>query len=212
MDRHDPEKYVALVVDEWGAWHAPEPGTPPGHFYQQGTVRDAVMAGYVLNTFIGHADRVRVANLAQAANVVHAALLIKDGRLLRTPTWDVFTLYRAHHEGVQLPVELAAPLRPWGSLAYPQVSAAASCAADGSITVTLCNLDYAAPVKIALALPGATPARATARILTAATPQAHNTFDQPDAVRARAFTAMVASAAGWELTLPPHSVVALTLA
>lgn len=212
MDRHDPEKYVALVVDEWGAWHAPEPGTPPGHFYQQGTVRDAVMAGYALNTFIHHADRVRVANLAQVANVVHAALLIKDGRLLRTPTWDVFTLYRAHHEGVQLPVELAAGTRRWGELAYPSVSAAASRAADGRITVTLCNLDYAAPVDLVLNLPGVSFAGVSARILTAATPQAHNTFAQPDAVRARDFSARMPSADSCELTLPPHSVVALTFA
>jgi alpha-N-arabinofuranosidase len=212
MDRYDPEKHVALVVDEWGAWHAPEPGTPPGHFFQQGTVRDAVMAGYALNLFIRHADRVRLANLAQAANVVHAALLIRDGQLLRTPTWDVFTLYRAHQDGVQLPVELDAGLRRWGDLVYPRVSAAASRAADGRITVTICNLDYAAAISLTLQLPGVSATRAEGRILSAGQPQAHNSFSQPDAVRACAFTAVQPAAGGWELTLPPHSVLALTFA
>jgi alpha-N-arabinofuranosidase len=155
---------------------------------------------------------VRLANLAQATNVIHAPLLIKDGRLLRTPTWDVFALYRAHHEGVQLPVELAAGTRRWGDLAYPSVSAAASRAADGRVTVTLCNLDYAAPVELTLHLPGVSFAGVSARILTAATPQAHNTFDRPDAVRAREFTALQPVPSGWELTLPPHSVVALIFA
>jgi alpha-N-arabinofuranosidase len=211
MDLHDPARSVALVVDEWGAWHAPEPGTPEGFFFQQGTVRDAVMAGFILNTFIAHAGRVRLANLAQAANVVHAVLLTEGDRLLRTPTWDVFALYRGHHESVQLPVEIDAGMRRWGDLAYPRVSAAATQAADGAITVTLCNLDYAAEVGLALEVRGAEATRVAAQILTARDPQAHNTFAAPDAVRAQAFAALERRGSGWELTLPPHSVLALTL-
>jgi len=41
MDKYDPEKKVALVVDEWGTWFDVEPGTNPGFLFQQNTLRDA---------------------------------------------------------------------------------------------------------------------------------------------------------------------------
>jgi len=212
MDRHDPEKYVALVVDEWGAWHAPEPGTPPGHFFQQGTMRDAVMAAFTLNIFIHHADRVRIANLAQVANVVHALLLTREGRLLRTPTWDVFELYRHHHDALSLPTEVDTIARRWDGHEYPQVSASASRAEGRGVTLTLCNLDYASAVDVFLELQGGAFTGCRSRILAAPAPQAHNTFSKPDAVRARPGPVPTRDGDGWSMTLPPHSVLALEFA
>ena len=78
MDRYDPEKRVALIVDEWGTWYDVEPGTNPGFLYQQNTLRDALVAGLSLNIFNNHADRVRMANIAQTVNVLQA-LILTDG-------------------------------------------------------------------------------------------------------------------------------------
>ncbi len=64
MDKYDPEKRVALVVDEWGGWYSVEAGTNPGFLYQQNTMRDAMIAGATLNIFHKHCGRVRMANLA----------------------------------------------------------------------------------------------------------------------------------------------------
>ena len=75
MDKYDPEKRIALVVDEWGGWYDVEPGTNPGFLYQQNTMRDAMIAGTTLNIFHNHADRVRMATLAQTINVLQAVLL-----------------------------------------------------------------------------------------------------------------------------------------
>lgn len=213
MDRHDPDAYVGLYVDEWGAWHAPEPGTPDGHFYQQGTLRDAVMAGYVLNTFVRHARRVRGANLAQTANVVHSLFLTDGGRLLRTPTWDVFALFRAHHAAAAVPVEVAgAGERAWEAWRYPRLSAAATRrAADGAVTLTLCQLDYAAPLTVAIRGAGGRPVRV--RQLAGTAPQLHNTFAQPEAVRLAQIGLPCGGADdSWELELPPHSVTEVTFA
>ena len=69
MDKYDPDKKVALVVDEWGGWYDVEPGTNPAFLYQQNTIRDAMIAGVTLNIFNNHTDR-RVANLAQCVNVL----------------------------------------------------------------------------------------------------------------------------------------------
>lgn len=209
MDRHDPERHVGLAVDEWGAWHAPEPGTPPGHFLQQGTLRDAVMAGFVLNTFVRHAARVRLANLAQVANVIHALFLTDGPRLVRTPTWDVFGLYRRHQDAAALPAEASGVgARSWEGLSYPALSVAATRAADGAVTVTLCNLEYARPLALTLECGALAPAES--RVLRSARPQDHNTFARPETVRAAAATPPSRLGAGWALELPPHSVTALT--
>lgn len=75
MDQYDPGKRVALIVDEWGAWHAAEPGTNPAFLYQQNTLRDAVLAGVTFHIFHNHCDRVRMANIAQTVNVLQALIL-----------------------------------------------------------------------------------------------------------------------------------------
>ncbi len=78
MDKYDKEKRVALVVDEWGIWTDVEPGTNPGFLYQQNSLRDALIAGTTLNIFNNHADRVKMANLAQTVNVLQSIVLTKE--------------------------------------------------------------------------------------------------------------------------------------
>ena len=58
MDRYDPRKRIGLMVDEWGAWHAVEPGTNPGFLYQQNSLRDALVAALTLNIFNHYNDRI----------------------------------------------------------------------------------------------------------------------------------------------------------
>ena len=54
MDKYDPQKRVALVVDEWGGWYEVEPGTNGAFLFQQNTIRDAMIAGCTLNYFNNH--------------------------------------------------------------------------------------------------------------------------------------------------------------
>ena len=97
---------VALIVDEWGAWHAVEPGTNPGFLYQQNTLRDALVAGVTLNIFNHHCDRVRMANIAQMVNVLQAMILTDKEKMLLTPTYHVFEMYTVHHDATLLPSDL----------------------------------------------------------------------------------------------------------
>ena len=85
---------VGLFVDEWGAWYDVEPGTNPGFLFQQNTMRDAVVAGLNLNIFQKHADRVRMANIAQMINVLQAMVLTDKEKMLLTPTYHVFEMYQ----------------------------------------------------------------------------------------------------------------------
>ncbi|HLG40781.1 MAG TPA: alpha-L-arabinofuranosidase C-terminal domain-containing protein, partial [Chitinophagaceae bacterium] len=126
MDRYDPDKRVALVVDEWGIWTNVEPGTNPGFLYQQNSLRDALVAGTTLNIFNNHCDRVRIANLAQTINVLQALVLTKGNQMLLTPTYHVFDMYKVHQDAKWLPVNFNSPDYVSESEKIPAVNISAS--------------------------------------------------------------------------------------
>ena len=209
MDKYDPGRKIALVVDEWGAWHAVEPGTNPGFLYQQNTLRDALVAGCTLNIFNNHCDRVRMANIAQMINVLQAMILTDKEKMLLTPTWHVFEMYTVHHDATLLPTDLQTADCPSGSDKLPQLSVSASKDKAGRIHVTLCNLDPNAAAKVACQLEGAKARKLSGRVLTAPTMNAHNTFELPDVVKTTEFNAFQVSGDGFTATLPAKSVVVL---
>jgi alpha-N-arabinofuranosidase len=209
MDKYDPDKKVALIVDEWGAWHTVEPGSNPGFLYQQNTLRDALVAGVTLNIFNRHADRVQMANIAQMINVLQAMILTDKEKLLLTPTYHVFALFTGHMDAKLLPTELDSATCRLGADQLPAVNVSASRDAAGRVHLTLCNLDPNAPAEVACELRGAALKPATGRVLTAGTMQAHNTFAQPQAVQPAAFTGFATAGDKLTVTLPPKSVVLL---
>ena len=139
MDRYDPEKRVGLIVDEWGAWYDVEPGTNPGFLYQQNTMRDAMIAAITLNVFMAHCDRVVMANLAQTVNVLQSVILTEGDKMVLTPTYHVFDLYRAHQGGRQLDCFVQTDEVGEGDWHMPRVIASAS-EKDGVTTLTVANL------------------------------------------------------------------------
>ena len=80
MDEYDPKKHVALMLDEWGTWWDEEPGTIPGHLYQQNTLRDAFVASLSFDIFHKYTDRLKMANIAQIVNVLQSMILTKGKR------------------------------------------------------------------------------------------------------------------------------------
>jgi alpha-N-arabinofuranosidase len=232
MDKYDPKKLVALVVDEWGAWHAVEPGTNPGFLYQQNTLRDALVAGITLNIFNRHCDRVRMANIAQTVNVLQAMILTDKEKMIVTPTYHVFDMYQVHQDARMLPVELQtadyegqgetiAGTSPGpktrgvrlqlGPAAIPGLSVSASRDKAGTIHVSICNLNPNAPAELTCQLLGAKPSAISGRVLTAPTITAHNTFDSPQAIAPDEFTGAKLIDGGFTATLPAKSVVVLEL-
>jgi alpha-N-arabinofuranosidase len=213
MDRHDPQRATALVVDEWGSWYAVEPGTNPGFLYQQQTVRDAVLAALHLNIFINYCERVRIANLAQTVNVLQAVALTEEGggRMVLTPTWHVFSLYAAHQGARRLAVTGTVKSTKHDGREYPAVSATASLGADGAVTVTACNTDPEKSVDLSLALNGRELSKATAQVIAAKKLTTCNTFDRPQAVTAKRLTLVVKGKTA-QATLPPGSVASFRFA
>ena len=109
LKRHDPDNKIGLAVDEWGTWYDPEPGREPGFLYQQNTLRDALVAAINFNIFHHHADRVHLANIAQMVNVLQAMILTDGPKMVLTPTYHVFSMFRPFQDATFLPTDLQAP-------------------------------------------------------------------------------------------------------
>src|SRR2546421_65466 len=174
MDKYDPEKKVALVVDEWGGWYAPLPGSNPGFLAQQNSLRDAVLAALNLDIFARHADRVRGANIAQMINVLQAMILTDGARMVKTPTYWVFDMYKDYQDATVLPVDVQSRWYNKNQWVMKAVSASAVRDKAGVVHVGLTNVDPSQPATVSVKLDGVTAAQVSGRVLTGATMDAHN--------------------------------------
>jgi alpha-L-arabinofuranosidase len=212
MDKYDPKKLVRLVVDEWGTWYDVEPGSNPGFLYQQNTLRDAIVAALNLHIFQRHADRVSMANIAQMINVLQAMILTDKAKMVLTPTYHVFEMFKVHQDGMFLPVELKTPDYTSGSNKIPAVSASASRDAKSDVVyLSLVNTNPREPVSVKCKLSGFQPKTVAGRVLTAPEMNSLNSFDAPNAVRPETFIGAQIEGDSLSLTLPPKSVVVLDL-
>lgn len=212
MDKYDPDKRVGMIIDEWGTWFDAEPGTNPGFLYQQNTIRDALVAGVSLNIFNNHCDRVQMANIAQTVNVLQAMILTDGVKMILTPTYHVFEMYKVHQEAKKLAVDINVDSITSGGATIPQVSVSASKDKDGKVHISLCNLDNQADATFTLNLRGiVVPIHVAGRILTSEKMDARNTFDEPTAVEPTAFTGFTIDGHNLRITLPSKSVTLLTI-
>lgn len=198
MDKYDPEKRIGLIVDEWGSWLAVEPGTNPGFLYQQNTIRDAMVASLTLNIFHKHSERVHMANIAQMVNVLQSMLLTEGEKMIKTPTYHVFNLYKNHMD--------AAKIDTWGET--KETTSYTVSKKEGIMTLSLCNyaVDESDEVTLDLGFPIQ---NVNAEILVSEELDAHNTFEEPERVTVEAFKTYKVDGETLIITLPPKSVVSI---
>lgn len=212
MDGYDPEKKIGLCVDEWGTWFDVEPGTNPGFLYQQNTVRDALVAGINLNIFNKHCDRVKMACIAQMVNVLQSVILTEGEKMVKTPTYHVFHMYR-HHQGADLLRSDLSGVEEIGigEWKVPELHESVS-VKEGVITITINNLSATDAKVLDVQLAEAKDYKVVeASVLTHEKIQTCNTFDEPEMVKEEAFKDYEVNGNTLKLTLPAHSVVAVRL-
>ena len=213
MDKYDPKKRVGLLVDEWGTWFDQEPGSIPGHLYQQNTMRDAMVAALSLNTFHKFSDRVKMTNIAQIANVLQSMVLTKGDQMVKTPTYYVFKMYVPHQSAKLIPMEIATPYNKGDGRTAPVVSGTAS-VKDGVTTVSLTNTDLNEAAVITVQLNGVSAKSVSGEILTSANIADYNDFGQPEKVTLKAFDTKKGCKVNGNkmtVTLPAKSIVTLSL-
>jgi alpha-N-arabinofuranosidase len=209
MDKYDKDKRIALVVDEWGNWFDVEPGTNPGFLYQQNSLRDAITAGMTLNIFNNHADRVRMANIAQTVNVLQAIILTNDEGLVLTPTYHVFDLYQPHMDATLLPHFLNGPEYALDNEKVDALSVSSSKSENGKVNVTIVNKDPKNPIELHIDVVGIQAKDVAGKIITASNMGDYNSFDEPEKVKATEFSDVKISKGKLTATLPAKSVVLL---
>ncbi|CAN5277359.1 alpha-L-arabinofuranosidase AbfB [soil metagenome] len=209
MDEYDPAKKIALVVDEWGGWYETEPGTNPAFLYQQNTMRDAMIAGVTLNIFNNHADRVRMANLAQTINVLQAVILTDKEKMILTPTYHVMEMYNVHQDATLLPLRITTADYAFNGKKLPAVSASASKDSTGAVHISLVNIDVNNTQTVNINIPGEKKITVKGRILHSQKIQDHNTFEEPEKIKPSTFTDFSNNNNKLSLSLPPASVIVL---
>jgi alpha-N-arabinofuranosidase len=183
MDKYDPDKRVGLYVDEWGTWYDQEAGSHPGFLYQQNSLRDAEVAALTLNIFHRHTDRVKLAAIAQMVNVLQAMILTQGDKMVLTPTYWVFDMYKPFRGATPYPAKVDAPRYKRGEYDLPTIDVSAAKVTDGKLYLSLVNLDPNKPAHVVTGLAGT----AIGRILTGPAMDTHNTFEAPSTIHPVAF-------------------------
>ncbi|MCR5605605.1 MAG: alpha-N-arabinofuranosidase [Treponema sp.] len=218
MDKYDKEKRVALVVDEWGEWCSVEPGTNPGFLYQQNSVRDAVIAGIHLNIFNNHSDRVRMANLAQAVNVIQSPVLTEGDKIVLTPTWHVFHMYKKHQGALLLGTSFASASAGLydKNILVPGLSVSASEKKDEKsgkmqrlVTIVNTDTENAKTVEIAFENMEENISSAVGTVITGEKINSINTFEKGDNVVEKSLHVDTVDGKTVSAILPAHSVASV---
>ncbi len=210
MDRYDPDKRIALAVDEWGCWFNVEPGTNPGFLYQQSTMRDALVAGVTLNIFNKYSDRVRIANIAQLINVLQSVILTEGEKMLLTPTYHVFNMYKCHQDATLVDSFMETEEVGIDGARVPNLNESVSLDQEGNLNVTVNNLSVTDSYEITGILVDRKVNSVKAEILTNEM-NAHNTFDKPDVVHTEEFKNFKVTEKGIDFNIPPCSILHFTI-
>ncbi len=212
MDKYDPEKKTALAVDEWGNWYEVEPGTNPGFLYQQNTLRDAITAAVTLNIFNNHADRVRMANIAQIVNVLQALFLTEGEKMILTPTFHIFDMYKVHHDATLLPVDVNCMKYELNHSQVEQLSVSSSRDKNGVIHISIVNVDPTKTVDLSCVVNGVKVSKVVeSSVITASTLNTYNSFDNPGVIKKESFKDAKLKGGELTVTLPAKSIVTISL-
>lgn len=211
MDKYDPDKKVALVVDEWGTWYDVEPGTNPGFLFQQNTMRDAFVAALSLNYFNAKCDRIKMANIAQTVNVLQALIFTKEDKVVLTPTYHVFEMFKVHHDATLIPLDIECGKYTYNNKELPALSASASKDKNGVLHISLVNIDPEKSIDMNIDLQEVGAKKVKARILTSPNVSDHNTFEKPENVVPLVFSETSIKNNQLIFTMPAKSIIVLEI-
>lgn len=216
MDEYDPKNNVALMLDEWGTWWDVEPGTNPGHLYQQNSLRDAFVASLSLDIFNKYTKRLKMANIAQIVNVLQSMILTQGDKMVLTPTYYVFKMYNVHQNATYLPLDVKCDVMKLegernNNRQLPMLSATASKDSDGVIHISLSNIDNKESQTVTIELSNVQGRNVTGEILTAKNLTDCNTFDSPDRVKSVTFEGAKLKKNLLTVEMPAKSIVTLEI-
>lgn len=213
--RRRSRKRAYLCFDEWNVWYRNREsdgrGTVAPHLLEEVyNLEDALVVAQFLNSFVRHADVVKIANLAQIVNVI-APVVTRGPELLVQSILYPFEMIASRREGVALRVAVEGPEYESRTHGRVPVVDASAILGEGRLHLFAVNRS-AQPARVRVRTAGFDVVRVeSAQLLGGPDPKAANSFENRDAVRAVAFDGLAATGGGAELELPARSFVAATM-
>lgn len=209
---------VYLSFDEWNVWYRARHGEhldgrgkfAPHLLEEVYNLEDALVAAGFLNSFIRHADSVKIANLAQIVNVI-APILTRGDDLVRQTIFHPIEMMAKRGRGQALRIAVDGPTyatKDYGEAAYIDASAIL----DGkALSVFVANRNLEHPLELDLRTGGVRIAKLlNGEIVAGNDPKAANTFETPNLVTRAPFEDVTLHADRATLKLPPLSFTAVT--
>jgi len=152
-----------------------------------------------------------MAAVAQMVNVLQALILTDNEKMVLTPTYYVFDMYKVHQEAMMVPVELNTENYNYGDKSIPAIHMSSSISNDGKLNITICNTHATKDEILKCTLKGYNAKTIKGKIINGDKLDAHNTFDNPNRVKINEFNKAKLVKGEIEVTIPAHSVVALEI-
>jgi alpha-N-arabinofuranosidase len=209
-------KRAYLCFDEWNVWYKNMQKDGEGKFAPHlieeiYNLEDALVVAGFFNSFIRHADVLKIANIAQIVNVIAPLQTRGDDLLLQTIFYP-FEMFTKRREGIALRPSVVGPTyesKTYGRVNYVDASAIVN-GDTLHVFVTNRSLNDVAPLRVTVA-DRAIGALENADLLTGADPKAANTFEQPHTIQAQPFNDIRIVSGEAHVELPPLSVAAMTV-
>jgi alpha-L-arabinofuranosidase len=207
-----------LAFDEWNVWYRTQNaesvnghGRTAQHLVEEEyNLEDALVVAGFLNSFIRHADVLKIANLAQIVNVI-APILTRGDQVLRQSIFYPLALYAHRRAGCALQTKLLGPGYESRNYGFVHNVDASAILGENLLHAFLVNrsLDEPATVEICA---GGIPLEAvrSAECVTGPSALAGNSFEKPAAICARPFDAVSLEAGNVTVELPPFSITAIS--
>ncbi|MCK4898876.1 MAG: hypothetical protein KAS38_08870, partial [Anaerolineales bacterium] len=185
--RRRSSKRAYLCFDEWNVWYKNMKmdggGKRAPHLIEEVyNLEDALVVAGFLNSFIRHADVLKVANLAQIVNVI-APILTKGDKMLIQSIYYPFEMFSKRRKGISLRPVVDGPVytgQNHGNVLTIDCSAILN---DDKLKIFMTNrsLDQVAEVQIALE-DSPIESFESGELLSGPDLKAENTFEQPDLI------------------------------
>jgi alpha-N-arabinofuranosidase len=218
LNRYDPQNRIKIYEGEWGDWLIALNEASDG-WMQQITVMDAISSAEHLHLFMQHADRIKMAGMAQPINVIHSMINTRasDGVMVKTPVFYLWKMFVPHHSANArwAPNTLQTETVRGNNTDIPVISAGTTVDDQGRVNISLANVDLtmSRTVQVTLTSARAGYSVASAQIITGPAKNTYNDFGMAERVNIQPLSASACGVSGKSLrvTLPSKSVVMLVL-
>ena len=212
------KKRYYLAFDEWNVWYRTqnaESVNGHGKFAQhlveeEYNLEDALVVAGFLNSFIRHADVVKIANLAQIVNVI-APILTRGEQILLQSIYYPLLIYAQRRDGIALQPIVKGPGYESPSYGFVHTIDTSAILGNGLLHTFLVNRSTDESTTIQIAAAGIhIKSIESSELITGPSAAASNTFDKPNTICNQKLSKIKLDDGKAVIQMPPLSIAAIS--